>query len=416
VTFGERLGDGSFSITFAARAGRVPCAVKFSRESLSDEPAVARERDSVLNLMLDCNGHPHIATLHYVDDNLLGHLATIWERGDRCLHDRLLQCQAAGLSALPAEELIAYMTQAAEGLDYMHGKGFVHRDIKPENVLMFRNQVKLIDFGFARVAELRSTVNSTRGTPVYAPPEAEDERTRLDPAYDIYSLAGMYIRLSTGQFPFGRGEDLRQRKLRGEFYSLGMPPNVVEVLRGALSADPRRRCYRSSIEFVSRLRDAVAGATTKLDGGEQAKTPAKAGATSSGGPQAVGGSTGGGAFIDIVDQLRQREADRLEKQDHQRHEARLRRIDEFTRMLHRYKNNDQLPLAYGTVLALLREDAGNAEHQKLKKFLEGIDPETGRPRCCDANGQRYALIPAGEFLMGSKESPQENQPSLERLG
>jgi formylglycine-generating enzyme required for sulfatase activity len=418
LSIGERLGDGSFSITLAATSGKVPCAVKFSKESLRDDPAVVRERDACISVMLSCNGHPHIATLHYIAE-VQGHLATVWERGDRSLDDRLSQCQAEGLPAIPGDELIGYIIQAADGLDFMHGKGIVHRDIKPENVLMFRNEVKLIDFGFARVAELRSTVNSAKGTPVYAPPEAGDERVTLNPAYDIYSLAAMAIRLLTGQFPFGRGDDMRQRKLRGEFHSLGLPSAVSEVLRGALSADPRGRRYGLASDFAMRLSEAwqSESASGKSRGsagpsaGSSAKSAATRGATAANATAAdatAADATGRDSrFVDLVDRLRQREVAELEGEKNKHLETRRRQREAFDRQLERYVDKDQLPLAYGTVLALLRDDAANAKYQQLKKFLEEKNPKTGRPRCCDTNGQRYALIPDGEFMMGSSESPAE---------
>ncbi|MEO8497668.1 MAG: protein kinase [Planctomycetota bacterium] len=190
------LGDGSFSITFAALDGRVPCVVKFSKEPWADVGGLQRERRALLDLMLQCNGHPHVVALHYYDDDFDGHLATQWERGEMSLDQRLQACRANGNMGIPRGELLRYVEQAAKGLDFVNGKGIVHRDVKPDNLLLFQGQVKLIDFGFARLAEINSTTNSVLGTPVFAPPEASDQR--LEPSIDIYCLAGTYIRLRTG--------------------------------------------------------------------------------------------------------------------------------------------------------------------------------------------------------------------------
>jgi serine/threonine protein kinase len=120
----------------------------------------------------------------------------------------------------PSGRLIRYVRQAAEGLDFIHGRGIVHRDIKPENLLLFQGQVKIVDLGFARLAELDSQTNSVLGTPVYAPPEAFDRR--LQPTVDIYCLAGTYIHLRTGQFPFGRDAyQVLQRKRDNDFQTGG---------------------------------------------------------------------------------------------------------------------------------------------------------------------------------------------------
>ena len=40
--------------------------------------------------------------------------------------------------------------QILQALAYMHKVGFFHRDMKPENLLVYRDVVKLADFGLAR--------------------------------------------------------------------------------------------------------------------------------------------------------------------------------------------------------------------------------------------------------------------------
>jgi eukaryotic-like serine/threonine-protein kinase len=244
LTFGEYLGEGAFSIVYAAKVRNVDCAIKFSKKSWDRDAGVNKERQSLLSLVLQCNGHPHIASLidYWDGDEVDHHLVTRWKLGEQSLAERLQQCQGNDPPGIPRDELLRYVRQTAEGLDYIHDGGIVHRDIKPENLLLFRGQVKIVDLGFARLAELDSQTNSVLGTPIYAPPEAFNQR--LQNTVDIYCLAGTYIRLRTGQFPFGGdAHQILRRKRKNEFETSGLNPWEIEALYPALMADPEQRGF-----------------------------------------------------------------------------------------------------------------------------------------------------------------------------
>ena len=53
------------------------------------------------------------------------------------------------------------MYQLFSGIDHLHVNRLVHRDIKPQNILITRDkQVKIADFGLARVYEYNKLVTS----------------------------------------------------------------------------------------------------------------------------------------------------------------------------------------------------------------------------------------------------------------
>ncbi|HEX4947572.1 MAG TPA: serine/threonine-protein kinase [Blastocatellia bacterium] len=58
---------------------------------------------------------------------------------------------------LPLQEVIAIGSQIADALNEAHSKGIIHRGIKPANVMLTtRGQVKVLDFGLAKITRLRN--------------------------------------------------------------------------------------------------------------------------------------------------------------------------------------------------------------------------------------------------------------------
>jgi serine/threonine-protein kinase len=82
-----------------------------------------------------------------------------------------------------------------EGLGAAHRKGFLHLDIKPGNIMLQPSpkgafQVKLIDFGLARLSGGEAHVNAggeVTGTLQYVPPERLMNKS-VDERADLYSL------------------------------------------------------------------------------------------------------------------------------------------------------------------------------------------------------------------------------------
>src|SRR5207248_3721052 len=53
-------------------------------------------------------------------------------------------------TVVPIQQIVTYVDQVAEGLQYAHDQGTVHRDLKPENMLVIgANHIVLSDFGIA---------------------------------------------------------------------------------------------------------------------------------------------------------------------------------------------------------------------------------------------------------------------------
>ncbi len=97
-------------------------------------------------------------------------------------------CGAAG--SIPAQA-IAWLRQAARGLDAAHEHGVVHRDVKPGNLLLdARLRLVIADFGKSRRLEHERSVTKTGqvfGTAAYIAPEQAAGRPATA-ASDRYAL------------------------------------------------------------------------------------------------------------------------------------------------------------------------------------------------------------------------------------
>uniref|UniRef100_A0A8C7X3F1 protein kinase C n=1 Tax=Oryzias sinensis TaxID=183150 RepID=A0A8C7X3F1_9TELE len=115
--------------------------------------------------------------------------------------------------------------QILVALRHLHFKNIVHCDLKPENVLLASAepfpQVKLCDFGFARIIGEKSFRRSVVGTPAYLAPEVLRSKG-YNRSLDMWSVGVIvYVSLS-GTFPFNEDEDINDQIQNAAFM---YPPN-----------------------------------------------------------------------------------------------------------------------------------------------------------------------------------------------
>ncbi|QDU93179.1 tubulin-like doman-containing protein [Lignipirellula cremea] len=246
----DRLGSGGYGEVWECEApGELTKAIKFVYGRMDDDRA-ARELKS-LNRIKTAR-HPFLLSLERIEV-IDGQLVIVTELADQCLKDRFEECKASGLCGIPREELLVYMSDTADALDYMSEKhSLQHLDVKPENLLLLGGRVKVADFGL--VKELHGVTASMMGglTPLYAPPEVFDGRpTRFS---DQYSLAIVYQEMLTGVLPFAgtTAAQLAAQHLSGKPRTSALQPSDQAAIERALSKDPRRR-FNNCKELVSAL-------------------------------------------------------------------------------------------------------------------------------------------------------------------
>ncbi|MEP0546562.1 MAG: serine/threonine-protein kinase [Rhodothermales bacterium] len=147
------------------------------------------------------------------------------------------------------DERIALFLDVCDAVAYAHRNLVVHRDLKPSNILVTADgEVKLLDFGIARLVEADDADERTRTvgaflTPAYAAPE----QVRGEPvttATDVYALGVVLYELLAGQRPYdltGRSASEIERAV-----CLTLPTKPSATIRDA--------AYAGRAEPAARLR------------------------------------------------------------------------------------------------------------------------------------------------------------------
>ena len=166
---------------------------------------------------------------------------------------------------LRPEQVLRFVPQICDALQYAHDEGVVHRDIKPENVLLDRKgRVKIADFGLAKMLG-RDTADFTltgsrqvMGTLHYMAPEQVERPLEVDHRADIYSLGVVFYEMLTGQLPVGRFPMPSEKA--------GTDAFLDEVVLRALEREPAKRYQQAS--------DVKTDVRTRCHSAQRASAPA----------------------------------------------------------------------------------------------------------------------------------------------
>lgn len=167
---------------------------------------------------------------------------------------------------VPLAEVVKYITQAAEGLQFAHDHQVVHRDIKPENMLLGPGgELLLSDFGIAVMWSGTRSIGTqdASGTLAYMPAEQILKHPR--PASDQYALAITAYEWLSGARPMSEsrmGLGIIQMQYPAVKAPLlqqlvpHLPQKVDDVLQRALSSDWQER-FSTIREFAQELERAA---------------------------------------------------------------------------------------------------------------------------------------------------------------
>ncbi|XP_049922966.1 protein kinase D4 [Epinephelus moara] len=241
----EVLGSGQFGVVYRGthrKSGR-PVAIKVidkTRFPTKQERQLRNEVAILQNL-----SHLGVVLLEGMFETV-EHVFVVMEK----LHgDMLEMILSSERGRLPERNTRFLVMQILEALRYLHFKHIAHCDLKPENVLLASAdpfpQVKLCDFGFARIIGEKSFRRSVVGTPAYLAPEVISS-SGYNRSLDMWSVGViMYVSLS-GTFPFNEDEDIKQQITNAAFMYPRQPwasisLEAVSLINNLLQVSIRRR-------------------------------------------------------------------------------------------------------------------------------------------------------------------------------
>ena len=227
--FGDIIGQGNF--------GKVKMGTHFKTNKKVAIKIIEKTNDVKLDslktevkILMNVK-HQNIVSLLDVfeDEDRLYLIMELMTGGE--LFERICKDYPNGYSEREAADL---SRQIIESVKYLHSKGIIHRDLKPENLLLAAKdattstQVKISDFGLAKIWSGDALARTTCGSPNYVAPEVRI--CPPPPPHPPHNKTSFMISLSAGAPQRGQGVHVCRGHVVCWRYHLCPPVRVLPLL------------------------------------------------------------------------------------------------------------------------------------------------------------------------------------------
>uniref|UniRef100_A0A9J7XUE5 Myosin light chain kinase, smooth muscle n=1 Tax=Cyprinus carpio carpio TaxID=630221 RepID=A0A9J7XUE5_CYPCA len=195
---GDRLGTGKFGTVFKLieKSTKKVWAGKFIKAYSAKEKDSVRQEIAIMNDL----HHPKLVQCVNAFEGKTDIVMVLDMISGGELFERIIDEDFE----LTEREVIKYMLQIVDGVNFIHKKGIVHLDLKPENIMCVNktgSKIKLIDFGLARRLENAGSLKVLFGTPEFVAPEVINYEA-ISYATDMWSIGVICYILVSGLSPF----------------------------------------------------------------------------------------------------------------------------------------------------------------------------------------------------------------------
>ena len=286
----EVIGGGGMGLVYKAedlKLGR-RVALKFLPEEVATDSLTLQRFEREARTASSLN-HPNICTIYEIEEDDGQPFIVMELLEGETLRDHLASVTSSG-KTIGIDELLDIAVPIAKGLQAAHDKGIIHRDIKPANIfLTSQSQVKILDFGLAKLAAAASEVDveelpgdrlvetpvrtrggtifehtltrtgMSMGTAGYMSPE-QVRGEKLDARSDLFSFGLVLYEMASGQRAFSgntaailKDAILNHTPVPVHELNSTLPPELVATIDKALEKDRELR-YQSAAEMHADLK------------------------------------------------------------------------------------------------------------------------------------------------------------------
>lgn len=272
----DTLGKGSFATVKRATslADGKEWAVKIidkTKLDADDEAALKVEVE-----ILQTVDHPNIVQLHQIFDcpKVFYMVMELMTGGE--LFDRIVAKEK-----YTEDEARIVVRKLAAAIEYCHGMGIVHRDLKPENLLYSSPdddaEIKIADFGLAKLIRSADMMATACGTPGYVAPEILSGGTYTEKV-DLWSLGVITYILLCGFPPFyDENNAVLFAQIKSGAFDFPSPywdsvsDGAKDLVLQLLVVDPTRRLSAAQVQRHPWVAMGSVGATAVSLSGAQSK-------------------------------------------------------------------------------------------------------------------------------------------------
>nr|XP_057911511.1 cyclin-dependent kinase 4 [Doryrhamphus excisus]XP_057911512.1 cyclin-dependent kinase 4 [Doryrhamphus excisus] len=220
------IGGGAYGTVYKARdteSGQFVALKSVRVQTDNNGLPTSTVREVALLKRLEQFDHPNVVRLMDVCATQRSEqeikVTLVFEHVDQDLKTYLEKAPAPGLAPERIKDL---MRQVLCGLAFLHSNRVMHRDLKPENILVTsQGQVKLADFGLARMYACHMALTPVVVTLWYRPPEVLLQSSYATPV-DIWSCGCIFAEMFKRKPIFCGESEVDQ--LGKIFEVIGLPP------------------------------------------------------------------------------------------------------------------------------------------------------------------------------------------------